>query len=276
MSKRSRSAKSSSSDAAVQPLPEPAGNRTKYQKGVVEVVPRASLVNADYNPRRISPASKARLKANIKEVGLLGPAIVWNRRTGNVLSGHQRLAVLDALEEESGGDYSLEVTVVDFAPKREREQNIFMNSQDAQGEFDVDAVINMLTDDELGIDPAKAGLDRITVEAMLDMSGVDLDVEGFFGESRDSEATKAIKTEAEKIASIKNSDSYRREKLQERQQTQDCYVTMVFENNDQLEAFLDALGLPIDDRYVDGTTVAELLEIPLEPGDEDPGDGEEE
>ena len=53
----------------------------------------SKLVPAKYNPRTITDEARARLEASIEKFGLVQP-IVWNRRSGNVVGGHQRLAVL--------------------------------------------------------------------------------------------------------------------------------------------------------------------------------------
>jgi len=51
---------------------------------------------AAYNPRRdLKPGDKdyEKLKRSIEEFGFVEP-VVWNRRTGFVVGGHQRLKVL--------------------------------------------------------------------------------------------------------------------------------------------------------------------------------------
>ena len=54
-----------------------------------------SIINfANYNPRKIAPEARKSLKANLKRIGLLG-GIVWNEVTGNLVSGHQRISVID-------------------------------------------------------------------------------------------------------------------------------------------------------------------------------------
>ena len=75
----------------------PKNKVTRFQSFVVEEVGRELLKNAPYNPRRITDDARARLKAKIEKVGLVTP-LVWNRRTGNLVGGHQRLSILDELE----------------------------------------------------------------------------------------------------------------------------------------------------------------------------------
>jgi hypothetical protein len=51
------------------------------------------LKPASYNPRKISDEQLERLKKSLQEFGDLS-GIVYNRRTGNVIGGHQRLKCL--------------------------------------------------------------------------------------------------------------------------------------------------------------------------------------
>ena len=51
-----------------------------------------------YNPRIIGEGAEKRLRAFIKKHGLFG-TIIWNERTGNIVSGHQRLKALDYNEK---------------------------------------------------------------------------------------------------------------------------------------------------------------------------------
>ena len=72
----------------------------------------SELNPAAYNPRKaLKPGDPAyeKLKASILSFGNVEP-IVWNRSTGNVIGGHQRLRVLlDLGVEES------EISVVDLS-----------------------------------------------------------------------------------------------------------------------------------------------------------------
>lgn len=52
---------------------------------------RDRIKNALYNPRTIDRFARQKLEADLKKVGLLAPLTV-NRRTGNIVGGHQRLA----------------------------------------------------------------------------------------------------------------------------------------------------------------------------------------
>jgi hypothetical protein len=94
--------------------------------------PLAELKPADYNPRTISAEALRGLTASIKRFGNVQP-IVWNKRTGNVVSGHQRLRVLAA-----AGATVTDVVVVDLDETEERALNVTQNNPHISGEFTAD------------------------------------------------------------------------------------------------------------------------------------------
>jgi hypothetical protein len=85
------------------------------------------LTPADYNPREITEKALDGLKSSITEFGLV-QAAVWNKRTGNVVGGHQRLKTLDP---ESLTD----VVVVDLDEIREKSLNLALNDRTKQGDW---------------------------------------------------------------------------------------------------------------------------------------------
>lgn len=128
-------------------------------------VKRSEISFANYNPRKISTEARKKLKANLKRVGLLG-GIVWNKTSGNLISGHQKVAIMDEVHKydaSSGdGDYDIDVQVVEMDAKSEKEQNIFMNSRSAQGQFDDDMLRSIIPD----IDCSAAGLDALDLNLL--------------------------------------------------------------------------------------------------------------
>jgi len=119
---------------------------SKFEKFVIEEIDRSEIKNAEYNPRKLSDKAKKKLKDNLEKVGLIQP-ITWNRLTGNIVSGHQRVALLDSLHKSK--KYSLSVAVVEMDDKTEKEQNIFMNNTEAQGEFDLDGLGKLIKEVEI-------------------------------------------------------------------------------------------------------------------------------
>lgn len=264
-------------------LPE----RTPYQVGDVRRMMRGELLGAPYNPRRISPVAAQALKRNIREVGLLGPAIVWNETTGNVVSGHQRLAQLDALSESA--EYSLDVTVVRLSEKREREQNVFMNNPAMMGEFDEEGMAAILTDQEVKVDWENMGLDRVEIENFLADSHPEV-VSALFRPAAPDSAEAGLASEVERIAAhakgeklaraaaadpnvLKPPDegALRRNKdfqlaKQAEARSYDPFFTLLFANHEQADAILAAFGVPPEargQRHHDGRAIAAYLGIEL-------------
>ena len=126
---------------------------------------RSQITLAAYNPRKISPEARKQLKANLKRVGLMG-GIVWNESTGNLVSGHQKVGIMDEVNKYNPNthenDYTIRVEVVHLSGKEEKEQNLFMNNRAVQGEFDDDMLIQMLGD----IDYQNAGFNDFDMEML--------------------------------------------------------------------------------------------------------------
>ncbi len=148
---------------------------SKYQKFVSTVIKRSEIKNAPYNPRVITDKELKKLKKNIKTVGLLA-TIVVNKNTMNIVSGHQRLTALDSLERKQ--DYELTVAMVDLTDKQEKEQNLFMNNEFAQGSWDFDKLKEMIPDiniEDAGFEVSELALMDITFDSVKDETPVDLE-----------------------------------------------------------------------------------------------------
>ena len=86
----------------------------------IQKVSADRLNPAAYNPRRdLKPGDKdyEKLKRSIEEFGFVEP-VVWNRRTGFVVGGHQRLKVLLDM-----GETEIDCVVVDLEPEKEKALN---------------------------------------------------------------------------------------------------------------------------------------------------------
>ena len=137
--------------------------RTRYQTGEVVRIARTQIQLAAYNPRRASPEARRRMRDNLKKVGLVGPSLVWNKRTGNLVQGHLRLAALDVLEGKE--EYLVDATVVDWPLPKEKQQNVFFNNSWAQGQFDLEALGSLLADDLAHLD--SFGMDPVEVQHLF-------------------------------------------------------------------------------------------------------------
>ena len=105
--------------------------------------PVSELIPAPYNPRRplVETSSAYRkLKTSLERFGLVEP-LLWNRRTGHLVSGHQRLRILQASASTPGQKPDAEplevpVVVVDLPLPEEQALNIVLNNREAQGQWD--------------------------------------------------------------------------------------------------------------------------------------------
>ena len=92
-----------------------------------------------------------KLQCSLEEFGCVEP-LVWNRRTGNLVGGHQRLKILQAR-----GDERIDVSVVDLPPQRERALNIALKK--IGGDWDERKLADLLTglaqvpDFDVGLSP---------------------------------------------------------------------------------------------------------------------------
>ena len=99
---------------------------------IIERKPIAELTPAPYNPRTISEDALSGLQASVQRFGLVEP-VVWNRRTGHVVGGHQRLKALQSM-----GETETQVVVVDLEDAEEKALNVALNSPSVAGEFTPD------------------------------------------------------------------------------------------------------------------------------------------
>lgn len=136
----------------------------------------SELNPAEYNPRKaLKPGDPAyeKLKTSILSFGNVEP-IVWNRGTGNVIGGHQRLRVLLDL-----GVTESEVSVVDLSEVDEKRLNIALNK--ITGEWDDDKLASLLADITAdGADVYPTGFDEQELASMFaDISKATAHDDGF-------------------------------------------------------------------------------------------------
>jgi len=116
---------------------------SQFERFKTAAIPRKRVKNAPYNPRTIGKKERQRLTEGLTELGLVAP-LVWNERTGNLVSGHQRISILDELEGSQ--DYRLTVARVDVTPAQEKKLNLLLNNAKAQGRWDDEKLCALITD----------------------------------------------------------------------------------------------------------------------------------
>lgn len=245
---------------------------SKYIKSESVELNRSAIHFANYNPRKLSDESRKTLKRGIKKFGLVG-GIVVNKRTGlTVVSGHQRLSVMDELQKFPDNDYRIRVDVIDVDEKQEKELNILMNNPNAQGTWDFDALAQIVPD----IDWKDAGLtDADLTDADLNMIGVDFllqtEEENSLADAlsdmmspvtEQKEADKAAKQleRAEKVAHMKEVKQQVKENAQKTAQDMEAYVMLSFDTYEAKAAFCERFGYDPDMKFIKGEVFDEQIE----------------
>ena len=135
----------------------------------------SELTPAPYNPRKISKKELERLKRSLEEFGYVEP-VIWNKATGYVVGGHQRLKALKELGVEE-----VDCVVVDLSEDKEKALNIALNK--ISGGWDSDKLYEILDElDNNKFDITFTGFEM----ADLDDYRFDSDIDtGYFGEARE-------------------------------------------------------------------------------------------
>ena len=277
-----------------------------YQPKQVEKM-RSQINFANYNPRKITDKARKLLKKNLKERGLLG-GIVFNLTTGNLISGHQRISIIDEVNrynpDTKENDYSLRVEAVEMDLKTEKEQNIFMNNKSVQGEFEDEMLRDLLS----GIDYEAAGLDDFDLQ-MLGIGDQTVDEyeyqawnkaaltgenseEG--GKNAEQQYLTSVDEESKSLPEDRNVDRSvdfaddtpenqiarhnEVQKIKERINRQNdyfqdggllSYFIVSFENPDEKFQFLQDIGFEGDLKYIEGSKLAHYLEFGYVPSEND-------
>ena len=234
-------------------------------------IQRSQINFASYNPRRLSDTAKKKLKANLKRIGLAG-GIVWNETTGNLVSGHQRLSIIDEIEKYNPdtheNDYPIRVEVLQLSDKEEKEQNIFFNSTTAQGEFDNDLLAALIPE----IDYDLAGLDEADINVLIADVPV-FDVADYNQAVKDDFRNLEQITDEERLArkeAVKQAKQATKDNLSE-EVTGAPYITLSFYDYESKLYFMEVLKNKIeeakiiysvrpDDKYIKGEIVQQIIE----------------
>jgi len=129
----------------------------------IQKIPASQIKAAKYNPRKdLKPGDPEyeKLRRSIEEFGYVEP-VIWNRRTGNIVGGHQRYKVLIAL-----GVKEIDCVVVDLDDEREKALNVALNK--ITGEFDIPMLTDLLRDlNQDGFDVSLTGFDAAELDALF-------------------------------------------------------------------------------------------------------------
>lgn len=208
--------------------------RSKFQKGEMKTLKRSELIGAEYNPRIIDKEAKKRLKKDLQEHGLVSP-ITWNKRTNHIVSGHQRISQLDALEKNQ--DYTLDVWVIDVDEKEEAKLNVILNNQSLMGDWDLDKLAKITDDFKINFDDL--GFSKLDIDFMFD------------GDERFTEMFENPETEKVKkgLAEVKEARAKGKERLEDRNNI-NWYSVIVFEDEEQKKQFYKEISVPNFEEYI--------------------------
>ena len=232
----------------------------KFFKSESLEVQRSEIHLADYNPRTISDEARKSIKRGIKKYGLLGGLIV-NKRTGmRLVSGHQRLSVMDELNKFPDNDYTIRVDVIDVDQTQEKELNILLNNPNAQGQWDFDALRKLIPD----IDYKDAGL----TEEDLNLIGVDFMLQTEEENSLADSLNELMlpvqeKKEAEKEEKKEHRKQVKEEvkkAAQEKAKDLDAYVMLSFDTFEAKSAFMQRFGYDQYEKFLKGEVFSEQVE----------------
>lgn len=213
--------------------------KTRLQQFEMKTMWRSEIKPHPKNPRQIDKKARDNLKNKINEIGLLQPLIV-NKRTGYLLGGHQRLAVMDKLEKYKDGknDYELDVSAVDLPEEKELAMLVFLNNPSAQGAWETDllAEINL----ENGISFDSMGFDKLDVDMIFD------------GDSRfselfaDSAEVKEAKDSLEEIKAVRKESTDRLKAENE----MEFYFVVVCKDAKEKADLLKRMHIPGQETYI--------------------------
>ena len=235
---------------------------------------RSQINLHEKNPRVISEENRKALKRGIKKFGMVGGIVVNKRTNYTLVSGHQRLSVMDELQKYNPktkeNDYIIRVDLIDVEEKEEKELLILLNNPSAQGEWNYDILRELIPD----IDYKDAGL----TEQDLDIIGVDFhfqtEEENIIAdeldtlmepvrEERQAEVAQKQAERAEKVAHLKQVKEEVKQAATKAAANMDAYLMLSFDTWDAKAEFCEKFGFNPDEKFLKGEVFSEKIETLL-------------
>lgn len=215
---------------------------------------------------------------NIRKVGILGGIVV--NSNGTLIDGHRRVMALDIINKydpaTKENDYKIKVERVDFDEKTEKEQMAYMALGNSKADYNL--VANIIDD----IDYSSVGISEEDYQRIRELQAVEIP-DAPMEEMDDT----FISQEKEPVTELDNEDTYTNDEIIEkhenqphmtkeqvkgekakqdkvatnRQENQDLYVFLSFENVEQKEIFCELLGVkPTNSMMLPGESVLNLIQ----------------
>ena len=205
------------------------------------------MKGAPYNPRIITDVAKQQLAESLKKHGLVSP-LVWNKRTGYLVSGHQRLDILDEL---AGSDnYDLTVAVIDVDEREEKILNVQFNNQDMMGEFDLELLGDLAFDNDI---------------AFSELGFLDSDAELLFGGDErfaaqfENPETVEGKEKLNAVKKVRENMN----KQQAQDQNANFYFVVICKDQEDRAKLLNDMGYSISEEYVYSDAIRRLAKTKI-------------
>ncbi|MBP2058604.1 hypothetical protein J2Z60_001792 [Lactobacillus colini] len=209
-------------------------------------VKRSEIKFADYNPRVIDESNQKKLVKAIRENGLIEP-LVWNKRTGVLVGGHQRLTAADKIYRKK--DYDVPVAIIDVDEKTEKKLNVQLNNPSMQGDWDLNELANLAQD----VSFEDMGFTKSDIDFMYDG---EIDFNGNLNDDpQDKKNTKydeEVEDEKDRLAGLAEfaaaKNSFRRN---ENDSTIiNFYTKVVFPSNEAKEEFYRKANIPANEEFI--------------------------
>lgn len=257
----------------------------KIPEAETRKIPRSEINFATYNPRKIEEEAKKKLSVNVRKK--LYGGIVWNEKTKNLVSGHQRVSIADKANkynhETKENDYWITVSVANLNHKEEKEQNLFFNAKGTQGEFDYKKLALIYHE----VDISVTGLDDVDVSMIeIELPEIgEIEIPSFEPQEEKKINAEYEKSITQELSNAKNAPEASvhemerkeaveltpeekkakikeiKEKVKENAVLQgDPYFTVSFSDYDAKVMFLEYLGFDPEDKFIKGEELQEKME----------------
>lgn len=209
-------------------------------------VKRDQIKFADYNPRVIDESNQKKLIKAIREHGLIEP-LVWNKRTGVLVGGHQRLTAADKIYRKK--DYDVPVAIIDVDEKTEKKLNVQLNNPSMQGDWDLSELADLSKD----VSFEDMGFSKTDIDFMFDG---ELDFDGNFTDEPESKRQTPyddeVEDEKDKLAGLAE---FNKAKSEFRKKENDdtiinFYTKVVFPSNEAKVEFYKKANIPQNEEYI--------------------------
>lgn len=209
-------------------------------------IKRSQIKFADYNPRVIDEGNQKKLVKAIRENGLIEP-LVWNKRTGVLVGGHQRLTAADKIYRKK--DYEVPVAIIDVDEKTEKKLNVQLNNPSMQGDWD----LGILADLSQDVSFEDMGFDKADIDFMYDG---EIDFEGNIVDDpqtkRDTKFDEEVEDEKDRLASLAEfaatKNSFRRN--ENSSTVINFYTKVIFPSNEAKQEFYKKANIPANEEYI--------------------------